>query len=241
MNADTPVSQAQHRENRPTTGISLASSGSYRYRQGGPILSWRQQFSADGMMLPGDHLRTLTNLDLERLLQWTSHNGGFSMPVSQAGIPAEYLYVAWRQMWRTIGARGDGVALFGGVLGRYSEARRRYHTCQHLQECFLAYEGVMQLCERPGEVAAALWFHDAVYDLETDDSEQRSAQLAYLALKGAGVAEDAARRVHGLVLATTHVGLPGRGDDQVVVDIDLSILGASSDRFLESEAQLRDE
>ena len=44
-----------------------------------------------------------------------------------------------------------------------------------------------------------------------------------------------------LVLATRHTASPGSPDEQLLVDIDLSILGASESRFAEYERQIREE
>ena len=71
------------------------------------------------------------------------------------------------------------------------------------------------------------------------DNEARSADWAQQALRAAGVAEDAARRVHALVMATRHDAQPEGTDAQLLVDIDLSILGAPAARFAEYERQIR--
>ena len=87
----------------------------------------------------------------------------------------------------------------------------------------------------------ALWFHDAIYDVKGAGNEERSAEWAHRALTGAGVTAAAAERVRQLVLVTRHDGVPGNVDEQVLVDIDLAILGAERPRFDEYERQIRDE
>jgi predicted metal-dependent HD superfamily phosphohydrolase len=52
---------------------------------------------------------------------------------------------------------------------------------------------------------------------------------------------DAAERVRSLVLATRHCALPVTRDEQVLVDIDLAILGAEPARFAKYEQQIRAE
>ena len=87
----------------------------------------------------------------------------------------------------------------------------------------------------------ALWFHDAIYDVKGSGNEERSAEWAHRALTSAGAAAAAAERVRQLVLVTRHDGVPGNVDEQVLVDIDLAILGAERPRFDEYERQIRDE
>ena len=148
---------------------------------------------------------------------------------------------SWQAAWSALGVSAPDDALFGELLARYSEPQRHYHTLQHLGEClevFAASEGV---AERPGEVALALWFHDAIYDLNAHDNEARSADWAGRAVAAAGAGADAASRVHALVMATCHTAQPTDADAQLLVDIDLSILGAPAVRFAEYEAQIRRE
>lgn len=100
---------------------------------------------------------------------------------------------------------------------------------------------MLHLAERPAEVEMALWFHDAIYDIPGQGNEERSAAWAHEALLQAGAAPAAADRVKQLVLATRHDALPAGRDEQLLVDIDLAILGAELDRFDEYERQIRQE
>ncbi|WP_218509204.1 tetratricopeptide repeat protein [Variovorax sp. dw_308] len=129
--------------------------------------------------------------------------------------------------------------LFSALVARYREAHRGYHTLQHLAEC-LSLLGLHQAeAERSGEVALALWFHDAIYDVRSHDNEQKSAHWARDALASAGLSQDAALRVHALVMATRHSAVPEGKDARLLVDIDLAILGAPAARFAEYERQIR--
>lgn len=148
---------------------------------------------------------------------------------------------SWQRAWAAIGARGDGAAVFTQLLARYSEAHRHYHTLQHLTECLGHFEAAAVRVNRTGELEMALWFHDAVYELRALDNEQRSADWAQTALRSAGVPTAAAARVHALVLITRHDALPQLPDEQLLVDIDLSILGAPPERFAQYERQIRQE
>jgi len=148
---------------------------------------------------------------------------------------------SWQRAWRALGPDPRDDALLERLLACYREPHRRYHTLQHLAECLAHFDPVRHLALAPGEVELALWFHDAIYDVRRHDNEACSAAWARDELLAAGVAADAAARVHELVMATRHATLPGTHDAMLLVDIDLSILGAPPDRFDEYEAQIRAE
>lgn len=154
---------------------------------------------------------------------------------------------SWRRAWSALVGPGagtsgpDGIALRDELLACYAEPQRHYHTQQHLEECLALLEQVRDLAEHPEEVEMALWFHDAIYDVKGSGNEERSAEWAHRALVAAGAAPTAAERVRQLVLVTRHDGVPGNVDEQVLVDIDLAILGAERPRFDEYERQIRDE
>ncbi len=146
----------------------------------------------------------------------------------------------WRAAWQALGAApGDG--LHAKLLARYAEPHRAYHTRQHLAECLALFDEFRALARRPAEVEIALWFHDAVYDVQRHDNEAISAGWARDAFLAAGAAVDVAGRVEALVLATRHSVAPATPDEQLLVDVDLAILGAAPARFAEYEGQIRAE
>jgi len=149
----------------------------------------------------------------------------------------------WVEAWRQLGV-ADSPALrhlYADVRGRYSEPHRHYHTTQHLAECFEKIEQIISLAEHPAEVKVGLWFHDAIYDTRRHDNEQRSADWARTAAQELGGSAEAAQRIYDLVMFTRHAAAPVGIDGEVLVDADLSILGAPPARFQEYETQVRSE
>ena len=149
----------------------------------------------------------------------------------------------WVDAWRQLGV-GDSPALrrlYGDVLGRYSEPHRHYHTHQHLAECFEKVREIISLAEHPAEVHVGLWFHDAIYDTQRHDNEARSADWARNVARELGATAESPQRIYDLIMFTRHAAEPVGIDAKVLVDADLSILGAQTERFQEYETQVRNE
>jgi predicted metal-dependent HD superfamily phosphohydrolase len=149
----------------------------------------------------------------------------------------------WLKAWRDLGVPDSPELhrLYRDVLLRYSEPHRHYHTGQHLAECFEKVQHIISLAEHPAEVRVGLWFHDAIYDTRRHDNEQQSADWARSAAREMGANAASAQRIHDLIMFTRHSAAPVGVDAHVLVDADLSILGAPPERFQEYEAQVRRE
>jgi predicted metal-dependent HD superfamily phosphohydrolase len=147
----------------------------------------------------------------------------------------------WQSAWRQLGASTASEELYHQLVACYSEPHRKYHTIQHLNECLTHLESVRALEDHADEVELALWFHDAIYDTSKKDNEKRSAEWARDSVLAAGVSSEKADRIHELIMATMHNAVPVGRDAEVLVDIDLGILGAGADRFDDYEVQVREE
>lgn len=147
---------------------------------------------------------------------------------------------SWQRLWQEAGGTADE-QLFQRLIAAYSEPHRHYHTLQHLRECFERFDEARETARRPAEIGLALWFHDAIYDVHRHDNEQLSADWARDCALAGGLGTDAASRVHALVMATRHDAPATGHDEQLLVDVDLAILGAAPPRFDEYETQVRSE
>jgi len=146
----------------------------------------------------------------------------------------------WRTTWTGLGVAAPA-DLYRRLIASYSEPHRKYHTPLHLDECLAKFSGVRSQASHPEEIEVAIWFHDAIYDTKRKDNEEKSAQWARAAMLDAGLSEDRAERVRRLIMTTCHDAIPAGEDAQILVDVDLSILGAAKDRFDEYERQVREE
>lgn len=151
------------------------------------------------------------------------------------------LYSIWQRTLQAAGAQANGDDVFNALINRYSEPHRHYHTLEHLTECLDWWEKTTHLAADPAAVILALWFHDAIYDVRRQDNEINSAIWANTELEKLAIAEDTRKAVTRLILCTKHSEVPCTADEKLLVDIDLTILGASSDRFTNYETQIRAE
>jgi predicted metal-dependent HD superfamily phosphohydrolase len=147
----------------------------------------------------------------------------------------------WTGLWNRLGAQGDGLSIFSGLEAAYADPARAYHTADHIRDCLAQFDLSPETAQRPDEVEAAIWFHDAVYLPGSSDNEDQSARLAQTALTDAGAPEEVAHRIAGLVLATKHLAIPTERDAALLCDIDLSILGRPPEVFEEFEQRIRRE
>jgi predicted metal-dependent HD superfamily phosphohydrolase len=145
----------------------------------------------------------------------------------------------WNETWQLLGRRAPHEA-FEHLNAAYSQPHRKYHTVQHLRECFALYDSIPASPAKTVHVELALWFHDVVYDPKATDNEAASAAWAEGLLRSAGLPLDTQQRVARLIELTRHAATPPEGDEeQLLVDVDLQILGASPQRFAQYEAQVR--
>ena len=172
---------------------------------------------------------------------WCAANWASDTAWPRRAEPWKDLQDAWQSTWRRLGLKAPQDDLLARLVARWAEPHRKYHTLQHLRECLALFEGDHALAAYPGEVAIALWFHDAIYDTSRHDNEALSAAWACQVLLQAGASAEAIERVHALIMATRHSQVPATADEQLLVDIDLAILGAAPARFDDYERQIRAE
>ncbi len=142
---------------------------------------------------------------------------------------------------RGVGAAGgDPAAVWDELVALHGEARRHYHTLAHVEACLTWLDWYAGLAARPAEVALALFFHDAIYDPRAYDNEAKSAALARERLAELGVPAAAIERIGHGIEATAHHDAT-HGDAQLLVDLDLTILGARPAVFDDFEARIRRE
>ena len=156
----------------------------------------------------------------------------------------------WQQIWQALDVSADE-ALYHQLIKAYAQPQRHYHTQQHLVECVEHYAHFQAHMSYPAEVALALWFHDAIYDVYAQDNELKSAEWATRCMRQMGVNNASITRVGQMILATASHAPPSLSEDmqavvvlqdqQILLDIDLAILAADANRFVQYDQQIRAE
>lgn len=147
----------------------------------------------------------------------------------------------WQEIWQKLNAHAVPQDAFETLLKAYSSPDRFYHNLKHIEDCFSIFDRTKFLAVHPEELELAIWFHDAVYDTRRSDNEQRSAEWAAAVLNQSGVDHAIAERVSDLILATRHTMEVSHRDAQLMVDVDLAILGRETEIYWEYENNIRKE
>lgn len=133
--------------------------------------------------------------------------------------------------WRAALPAGiDGTAaerVGADLLRHWADPNRRYHNTAHLTAVLSTVDTHADRVADPDAVRLAVWFHDAVYDPQAPDNEERSALLAIEALTGLGVPPERVDEVARLVrLTATHQVPRMTANGALLTDADLAILAA---------------
>lgn len=148
------------------------------------------------------------------------------------------------QQWRELMGRLSFAAsldTFEALNAAYGEAHRYYHTAEHIGDCLTLLAEYRRIAQDPDNVELAIWFHDAVYEPLATDNEARSAAWAGRFLSGNRCGVGRVDRVHDLIMATVHDAPAREPDAQLLVDIDLAVLGSDPQRYRKFEADVRKE
>jgi predicted metal-dependent HD superfamily phosphohydrolase len=149
---------------------------------------------------------------------------------------------AWHELAEPYHCRMTRSAFLEGIINRYAEPGRAYHTLRHIHEMLDVIEQQHTRLDNYDAVAFATWFHDIIYDPRAGDNEERSAQLARRILRRLQVPASVINRAAELILMTaTHSITDSSFDVRLFIDADLSILGAASERYEEYRRDIRRE
>lgn len=151
------------------------------------------------------------------------------------------LRARWEHLWQKLHAETVPQEIFDKLVEAYTAPDRFYHNLTHIEDCLFLLDQTRSLAIHPEEVALAIWFHDAIYDPRRNDNEERSAEWAETVIQQVGLPDEIAGRITRAILATRHNVEVTDSDAQLMVDVDLSILGREQEVFWQYEENIRKE
>ena len=136
--------------------------------------------------------------------------------------------------------------LWQDIAIRYNEAQRAYHSLQHIEQLFAQFKQIKHVLNEPHIIALALFYHDVIYAPTRADNELKSAEYAVEALRPYFSAAQC-QYIYALIMMTANHKLAECSSAQknfdaaYLLDMDLSILGASWSEYEQYAQAVRQE
>lgn len=156
--------------------------------------------------------------------------------------------IYWNELTKGVIHPKRSRAIFQTIVDFYSESHRQYHTLSHLNWCFDKYKEYYTVVD-PGlnnhdyySVAFSLFFHDIIYQPLQQNNELRSSELALAVLYDYDHEPLNVLKIANLIELTSHKYHPASitsEEAKIVLDVDLSILGANEVEFNAFESGIR--
>jgi predicted metal-dependent HD superfamily phosphohydrolase len=146
----------------------------------------------------------------------------------------------WSALMKAMGWEPN-LETFQALSLAYAEPHRHYHNQEHISATLSHLDEVRQLAEHPADIELALWFHDAIYRPFSSTNERDSAEWARAFMQDNQATGCHQARVEALIMATCHAAPVSDHDQCLMVDIDLSILGANEALYALYEQWIRKE
>jgi len=114
----------------------------------------------------------------------------------------------------------------------YLQPQRYYHNLKHIKEMLFGLLENLDLVQDFISTFLAIWFHDVIYETQSHNNEEASADFAAYELQKLKLPESTIKTCCEMILSTKqHVPNPYTIDCQLFLDLDLMILGQNSKRY----------
>jgi len=151
-----------------------------------------------------------------------------------------------KQQWKTM-LENRNIApdyreqAFSDIVKSYTARGRHYHNLEHLQELFRHSDRYQFQLKDKDVVAAAIFFHDVIYNPARRDNEVKSAEFAARNLPMLGFMPEEIQMVYEFIVATQQHELPDHPHPDLpwFLDFDLAILGADWETYLNYTKNIR--
>ena len=149
--------------------------------------------------------------------QWVDLSGGLGLPAGTSDI------------------------LFSELCRQYTHPSRHYHNLNHLHQIFTTLHTVKTNPANATPLHLAIFYHDAVYEPQATTNEVRSAELMLSAFSAYPQVAPHLPLAYKHILATRHHKTPTHPDSQLLLDLDLAILGGSWEQYQVYSEAIRQE
>jgi predicted metal-dependent HD superfamily phosphohydrolase len=140
------------------------------------------------------------------------------------------LNVQWHELLRTWCVdRIKSDRTFAEISAAHAGPGRFYHTLDHVQAVLGTVEDLASCTKNINAVKLAGWLHDVIYDSNASDNEERSAEYAEQLCKELAIPEGP--QVAAIIRMTRTHDAGEDVDAKVLLDADLSILGADQSEY----------
>lgn len=154
----------------------------------------------------------------------------------------EFITLTLQDRWQEFARRCDlpqADEIWDAISTLYSGEDRPYHNLHYIHDCLEKWDAWPK---RPIGVDAdmielAIWFHDIIYDSRRADNEEASAALLSHFIKEHPLCTETI----ALILSTQHRDTAGMRCEEILSDIDLSILGAPAEQYQDYARAIRKE
>lgn len=191
-------------------------------------------------LMPPSDLQHISSSLVKSLVGFTGWNKVVA-PLVPPSVYSSFLRktteVFLRARWKDFSEDED---MFGVILNKYSEPHRYYHTTEHLVNLFKGLDLFSLPRHKQGLLTFIIFFHDLYYDPMAKDNEERSAREYESFGARNGFTEHILKKGSEIILGTkNHHQAPNYELMDVFLDLDLRILAASAEKFLEYENNIR--
>lgn len=134
-------------------------------------------------------------------------------------------------------------SLYDDLLNRYMGKNRHYHSIHHIAAMLKGAEDYSSLANDYDALQFAIWYHDIIYNSLKSDNEEKSAEEAGKALHKLNYPAHDIEKVKHMILRTKK-HMEKQDDDkdtQLLLDLDLAILGADREKYIGYAQQVRKE
>lgn len=127
------------------------------------------------------------------------------------------------------------------IFTKYSDAKRQYHTIDHLEAMISNLNEVKENIEDWDTTLFAVFYHDVIYKASSSSNEADSAKLAMERLSTIAYPANKIAKCANMILATKQHLTSEDKDTNFLLDADLAILGTSEEEYQKYKDQIREE